>query len=100
VLCGLILNELISNALKHAFPDGNGGQIKVALRSGPEGTCSLCVEDNGAGIPSELDVAKHKSLGLRLVRTLAKQLRGTFDLVQLDQGTSACLKFAVDQNEH
>ena len=99
VLCGLILNELISNALKHAFPGGNGGQIKVTLRSGPAGTCSLCVEDNGAGIPSELDVAKHKSLGLRLVRTLAKQLRGTFDLVQLDQGTSACLKFAVDQNE-
>jgi two-component sensor histidine kinase len=99
VLCGLILNELISNALKHAFPEGVGGQIKVTLHSGPEGKCNLYVEDNGTGIPSGLDVAKSKSLGLRLVRTLAKQLRGTFEFVKLDQGTSACLIFAVNQNE-
>lgn len=95
VLCGLILNELISNALKHAFPNGVGGKIKVTLCSEPEGNCSLCVEDNGVGIPTDLDV-KTKSLGLRLVRTLVRQIRGSFEFVKVDQGTSACLKFAVD----
>ncbi len=98
--CGLILNELISNALKHAFPGASGGQIQVTLRREPDGQFSLCVEDNGAGVPSGLDVGKSKSLGLRLVRTLAKQIRGTFELIKLDHGTSACLKFAVDHHEH
>ena len=99
VLCGLILNELILNALKHAFPNGVGGQIKVTLSGGPEGGYSLCVEDNGVGIPADLDV-KTKSLGLRLVRTLTRQIRGSFELVKVDQGTSACLKFAVDHHGH
>jgi two-component sensor histidine kinase len=99
VLCGLILNELISNALKHAFPEGVGGQIKVTLHNGREGKCNLCVEDNGTGIPLDLDVANSKSLGLRLVRTLVKQLRGTFELVKLEQGTSACLMFTVDHHD-
>lgn len=98
VLCGLILNELISNALKHAFPIGDGGQINVTLRSAVDGDCSLCVEDNGVGLPTDLDV-KTKSLGLRLVRTLSRQIRGSFELVNVDRGTSACLKFAVDSNE-
>lgn len=100
VLCGLILNELISNTLKHAFPGGVGGKIQVILRSGPDGKYTLCVEDNGVGVRSGLDAGKSKSLGLRLVRTLAKQIRGTFELVKLDHGTSACLKFAVDHHEH
>jgi two-component sensor histidine kinase len=76
-----------------------GGQIKVTLRTGPEGSYSLCVEDNGVGIPADLDV-KTKSLGLRLVRTLTRQIHGSFELVKVDQGTSACLKFAVDQHGH
>jgi len=98
VLCGLILNELISNALKHAFPDGAGGQIQVMLRGGDDGKYHLCVEDNGVGIPADLD-AKTKSLGLRLVRSLTRQIRGSFELVKVDQGTSACLTFAADHHE-
>lgn len=99
VLCGLILNELISNALKHAFPDGVAGKIKVTLQNGTHGECSLCVEDNGQGLPIDVDV-RSKSLGLRLVRTLARQIRGSFELAKGDQGTSACLKFAVDRYGH
>lgn len=99
VLCGLILNELISNALKHAFPDGTGGKIKVTLRSADVGKHSLCVEDNGVGIAADLDV-KTKSLGLRLVRSLARQIGGSFELTKVDQGTLACLQFAVDHHEH
>jgi two-component sensor histidine kinase len=99
VLCGLILNELISNALKHAFLDGVGGQITVTLHRTPEGKCSIRVEDNGVGIPDVLDAAATNSLGLRLVRSLARQIRGSFELVKVDRGTLACLQFTVDHHE-
>jgi two-component sensor histidine kinase len=89
--CGLILNELISNAFKHGFPDGSG-EIKLTLRNDPDGTCTLCVEDNGVGIPPDFEAHSNKSLGLRLVRLLTRQIRGTFELVRADPrnfGTSA-----------
>lgn len=98
VSCGLILNELISNAFKHGFPNNVGGEIKLTLRSGPEGECSLCVEDNGVGIPADLDVNTSGSLGLRLVRSLTQQMRGSFELVKAGRGTSACLHFRVDRH--
>ena len=96
VPCALILNELISNALKHAFPDRAGGEVRVTLRSGRDGKCILSVEDSGVGIPADLEVNTNKPLGLRLVRSLTQQIRGTFELVRLDPGTSAHLQFTVD----
>jgi two-component sensor histidine kinase len=97
--CGLILNELISNAFKHGFPDGIGGEIRLTLRNGTDGKCSLFVEDSGVGIPADLDVNKSKSLGLRLVRSLTQQIRGSFELVKIDSGTSAHLQFTVNDHE-
>ena len=94
--CGLILNELISNALKHGFPSGEGGEVKVTLRRDGDGRCTLSVEDSGVGIPADLEVNTNKSLGLRLVRSLTQQIRGTFELVKVDPGTSAHVKFTVD----
>ncbi|MGA8867956.1 MAG: sensor histidine kinase [Candidatus Sulfotelmatobacter sp.] len=96
VSCGLILNELISNAFKHGFPNRAGGEIRVTLSSGPNGRCTLCVDDNGVGIPAYLDVDAGRSLGLRLVRSLTKQIRGAFELIKIDPGTSARLQFTVD----
>jgi two-component sensor histidine kinase len=96
VPCGLILNELISNSLKHAFPNRGGGEIKVILRSGANGRCTLFVEDSGVGIPADLEIDASRSLGLKLVRSLARQIRGTFELVKIDSGTSARLQFTVD----
>jgi two-component sensor histidine kinase len=55
----------------------------------------LCVEDSGVGTPADLDVCTSKSLGLRLVRSLTQQIRGEFDLVKIDPGTSARLQFTV-----
>lgn len=98
VPCGLILNELIANAFKHGFPNGVGGEIKLTLRSDAEGKCSLRVEDSGVGIPADLDVETSKSLGLRLVRSLTRQIRGSFELVKVDRGTSALLQFTVDHH--
>jgi two-component sensor histidine kinase len=98
VPCGLILNELMANAFKHGFPSGMKGEITLTLHQGPEGRCRLCVEDNGVGIPADLDLSTRKSVGLTLVRSLTRQIRGSFELVKINPGTSACLQFTVDQH--
>jgi len=94
--CGF-LNELISNARKHGFPNGTG-EIKLTLRKTPGGRCSLLVEDSGQEIPSDLDVNTSKTLGLRLVRLLAHQIHGSFEVRRSDPGTAAHLEFAVDHD--
>jgi two-component sensor histidine kinase len=72
--CGLIVNELLSNAFKYAFPSGKSGAIRVVLRRGPQGKVHLMVRDNGVGLPLGLDWNTSPTLGLRLVRTLARQI--------------------------
>jgi len=99
VPCGLILNELMSNVFKHAFSNGTKGEITMRLLRRPGGLCRLCVEDNGVGIPSDLDVSATKSLGLRLVNMLVRQIRGSFELSNVNPGTLACLDFTVDDHE-
>lgn len=74
---GLILNELISNAYKYAFTDNGSGKLSVSLEKVGDDQHQLIVADNGKGLPSDFDVKKAKSLGLRLVRRLAKQLYGS-----------------------
>ena len=74
---GLILNELISNAYKYAFGQGQEGELSVAVEALGEGKHQLTVSDSGAGLPEGFDFTKAKSLGLRLVRRLAKQLYGS-----------------------
>ena len=98
VPCGLILHELISNALKHGFPDGGRGDINVVLRSAPDGSCTLCVKDTGVGIADDLEVHTEKSLGLRLVRSLTQQIHGSFELVRNNPGTSAYVQFMVNHH--
>jgi two-component sensor histidine kinase/CheY-like chemotaxis protein len=74
---GLILNELISNALKHAFPEGRAGAIVVEGRL-RRGEVHLAVRDNGAGAPADFQISRTEgSLGLRIVGILARQLKGS-----------------------
>lgn len=73
--CGLILNELISNALKHAFPQGRPGNMFISL-SLEGNTVSIRVGDDGIGVPPDFNMETHGNLGLELVRTLAEQLDG------------------------
>jgi len=75
--CGLILNELLTNSLKYAFPGGRAGEILVALHCQDNGLVSLRVADNGVGLPPGFDWKQSKSLGLRIVNILASQLNGT-----------------------
>lgn len=75
--CGLLVNELVSNALKHAFPDGRGGEVRVQLRQDTDnGLLRLRVSDDGVGLPANFQMRKIHSLGLQLVSDLASQLRG------------------------
>jgi two-component sensor histidine kinase len=91
VPCGLILNELISNALKHAFPPGWGmppdadeppqqAEIRVELRAGQDRQLMLIVGDNGVGLPPGLDLADTDSLGMKLVNILVDQLGGRLEI--------------------
>lgn len=94
--CGLIINELVSNSLKHAFPDDREGTIRIALHSTGEDKMELRISDNGIGLPEGLDFRDTKSLGLKLVRKLAEdQLRGKVELVELKdgKGTDFLVKF-------
>ena len=78
VTCGLILNELAGNALKHAFPNANTGEVTVGFTLNPAtNTACLQVRDNGIGLPKDLECRQARSLGLRLVGMLISQLRGT-----------------------
>jgi PAS domain S-box-containing protein len=88
---GFILNELISNAFKHAFPDGRKGNLYITMNRA-EDSCELIVEDDGVGFPPGKDFKKMDSLGLQLILTLVEQIGGTIDL-KTDRGTKFTVKF-------
>ncbi|KYC41065.1 hypothetical protein WA1_23395 [Scytonema hofmannii PCC 7110] len=83
--CGLIVNELVSNALKYAFPNKQTGEILVKLYE-HEHHLILIVQDNGVGLPVEFDKKKTKTLGINLIQGLVKQLRGSIE-INSQQGT-------------
>jgi PAS domain S-box-containing protein len=109
--CGLIINELVSNALRHAFPPegdrppkgarppegdqprGEGGEIRVELRAAGDGQLCLVVSDNGVGLPPDVDWQDPPSLGLQLIHMLTRQLRGTLAL-DGSAGTAFKITFA------
>ena len=76
VPCGLIINELVMNSLKYAFPEGRAGEIEISCRLGADGWVDLRVSDNGIGIPAGFDIADTSSLGMQLVKSLTEQLDG------------------------
>lgn len=91
--CGLIINELVTNSLKHAFPEGKEGEIKISLHSMNENTFELMVGDNGIGISEDVDFRSIKSLGLQLVVLLAEnQLHGAVNL-DMSKGTEFIITF-------
>ncbi len=95
VPCGLIINELISNSLKYAFPDyeeeKKTGTIKIDFNKNEENELILVVSDNGVGMPEGYTENKKQSLGLQLVDTLIAQLEGTLE-INLSSGTSFKIK--------
>jgi two-component system, sensor histidine kinase PdtaS len=90
--CGLLLHELISNCLKHAFASGDTGEIRVELLSQAARALALVVSDNGCGFPEELDFRRTDSLGLQLVCSLTEQLGGYIAL-ERGHGTRFTITF-------
>lgn len=100
--CGLILNELITNALKYAFPDNRSGEIRVSFKQVGQHRRRLTVQDNGVGLPAyifspdwtRVDIThiEHQALGLKLVSSLVQQLKGTAT-VQSGRGTQVVIDF-------
>jgi len=91
---GLLLNELISNALKHAFPDGRDGELSITLRVTEEGEKDLWVRDNGIGLPKDFDPEKTNSVGSQLVKiVVGHQLQGIVEFEDVDTGTSVHIRF-------
>ena len=77
--CGLIANELVSNSLKHAFPGGRAGRIRLGIRKNSEGGNILFVADNGIGFPAGVDFRNTTTFGLQLVTVLVGQIRGKIE---------------------
>ena len=94
--CGLVVNELITNAFKHAFPDGRAGEITVDLTDEGNGQVGLAVSDDGIGIPADLDIEQTATLGLQLVSLLTDQLGGTVSIQRADP-TRFVLRFPTQR---
>ncbi len=98
VPCGLIVNEIISNSLKHAFPGNEGGTVTLkmwkTLHNGKEHV-NLEIGDDGVGLPVDLDVHSLSTLGLQLVFDLAEQLQGSVQMVKKEKGTFFLVSFPL-----
>jgi two-component sensor histidine kinase len=97
--CGLILNELTTNSLKHAFRDRATGEIAVQLRSGPDDLVRVRFHDDGQGFPKDIDWRRPHTLGLQLLQMLTKQLHGTMEIAN-GQGMDFRLSFNQRSNEN
>jgi two-component sensor histidine kinase len=96
--CGLIVTELVSNSLKHAFVDGREGSINIKLFTNDSGILTLIVKDNGIGLPHHIDLRYVDSLGLKLVGALVKQLVGKVE-VDSTFGTTFMITFVQDKHK-
>lgn len=92
--CGLIINELVTNAMKHAFPNGKIGEILVQMEKDDHLRHALTIRDNGKGIPKNFNFHTTTTLGMMLVNELTLQLNGTIELKR-EQGTEFIIRFSV-----
>jgi len=95
VPCGLIVNEIITNAMKHAFIESGEGEISIGLTIKDDDCIEITIKDNGRGIPEDFDIQKSESLGMKLVATLAEQLQAKLDISN-DNGTVFKFSFKIE----
>lgn len=94
ITCGLLLQELLSNCFKHAFPDGQAGAIVMTLRAQPDNRAVLTVHDTGVGLPAHFDFERTESLGSQLICALVEELEGTLRL-EREPGSTITVLFPV-----
>jgi PAS domain S-box-containing protein len=90
--CGLIINELVTNAFKYAFPDDRAGAVTIGLVVGKDNEITLSVKDDGVGISDDLNIYETKSLGLQIVSALTNQIQGDLELIK-GNGTEIRITF-------
>jgi two-component sensor histidine kinase len=98
--CGLIINELVSNSLKHAFPGREKGKIHVGVSLDNGGKIQLVVRDDGVGLPEDLDVKQSETLGLQLVTMLVEQLQGQMNIENKNGTTFEIIFKKIDDHPH
>ena len=94
MICGLLLNELISNCLKYAFPNDRTGDILISLKASPTRKGILKIKDTGIGFPNSIYFDEAKTLGLQLIKAFVKELEGSIEL-HIDQGTEFIIEFPL-----
>ncbi|MFI5143989.1 MAG: sensor histidine kinase [Ignavibacteria bacterium] len=92
--CGLIINELVTNILKHAFPSNRKGEIKIEVSYHRNNKFTLLVADNGIGLPVDIDIENTDTLGFQLVQTLIKQLEASLE-INRENGTEYIISFSI-----
>ncbi len=92
---GLIVNELLSNSIKYAYPDGKPGIVDVWLKKGSNNQFSLIVSDDGVGLPNDFNLDSANSLGLQLVNMLSKQLKAKLSYRE-NNGAEFTIKFNLE----
>jgi two-component sensor histidine kinase len=92
--CVLILDELVTNVVKHAFPDAHRGTLRVSVHNVPGERIEVGVSDDGIGVPSHLDIWSTTTVGFQIVRTLAEQLGATLTVLRTAPGTQVLLELA------
>jgi PAS domain S-box-containing protein len=97
--CGLILNEMITNAFKHAFPEDMRGIISVNLRQTDDGFIELVVSDNGVGLPEGYDIADADKMGIQTIRSLGEKQLGGEVLFKSDNGLSCSLRIVHKKSD-
>jgi two-component sensor histidine kinase len=90
--CGLLVNEPLTNALKHAFPNGKKGEIVISIHSNHNGKYTLLVKDNGVGLSKDVDIFNTDTLGMQLVDDLTNQIHGDLKL-EKTKGTAFKIVF-------
>lgn len=97
--CGLLINEVVSNALKYAFPENREGEIKIELRKLSENNIEMSISDNGIGMPKNFDIEQAESLGLQLISALTSQLDGSLQFSG-ENGTKYTVNFKYPKMQH
>lgn len=90
---GLLVNEIITNSLKHGLPGDQKGRITLTMKSTGEGSFELTISDNGIGIPTEIDPENSETLGMQLIYSLVEQLSGTIEITSSNKGTEFKINF-------
>lgn len=92
--CGMIINELVTNSLKHAFPGDSNGEILIEINYQYDNKFTIIIRDNGKGLPGDFDLRSSKSLGFCLVQNLVKQLEGKLE-INRKEGTEFKITFSI-----